>query len=121
MKPIVIMVVDDDPTNRFILAKMLKRRGYAVVEADSGPKAIEFVRDAAPALVLMDINMPEMTGVEAALEIANLLGTGAPNIVAVTANNTSEQRAQCEAAGFQGFVPKPVKMQTLFDILDERL
>ncbi len=121
MGQMTILVVDDDPTNRLVLSKMLKYRGYAVSLAESGPQAIECVTESTPSMVLMDINMPGMTGVEAAQKIAELLGTGAPSIVAVTANNTSKQRAECEAAGFRGFVAKPVKMQTLLDTVEQGL
>jgi CheY-like chemotaxis protein len=117
----MILIVDDNPTNRFILAKMLQSRGYAVTEVTSGSRAIECIRDNAPAIVLMDINMPGMTGVEAALEITNLMGSDAPAIVAVTGDDTSQRRAECEAAGFDGFIPKPVRMQSLFDIIDRNL
>lgn len=121
MEQAMILVVDDNPTNRFILAKMLQSRGYAVTEVTSGPRAIECIRDNAPALVLMDINMPGMTGVEAALEITNLLGSKAPAIIAVTGDDTSQRRAECGAAGFNGFVPKPVRMQSLFEVIDQSL
>ncbi len=119
MAEITILVVDDDPTNRFVLSKMLKHRGYTVAQAESGAQAIECVSETSPAVVLMDINMPGMTGVEAARKIASMLGEAAPKIVAVTANNTTAQRAECAAAGFQGFLAKPVKMQVLFDALEE--
>ncbi|GLC61965.1 hypothetical protein PLESTB_001825000 [Pleodorina starrii] len=89
---------------------MLQSRGYAVTEVTSGSRAIECIRDNAPAIVLMDINMPGMTGVEAALEITDLMGSDAPAIVAVTGDDTSQRRAECEAAGFDGFIPKPVRV-----------
>ena len=115
----MILIVDDNPTNRFILAKMLESRGYTVSEATSGPAAIEWIRDNDPAAVLMDINMPGMTGVEAALEIRRLLGSQAPAIVAVTSDNTSVRRIECDDAGFDGFIPKPVRMQALFEVIDQ--
>ncbi len=118
MAEITILVVDDDATNRFVLTKMLKHRGYTVAQAENGAQAIECVNSTSPSVVLMDINMPGMTGVEAAQKIAAMLGADAPKIVAVTANDTTAQRAECEAAGFQGFIPKPVRMQLLYDALE---
>jgi len=120
MAETTILVVDDDPTNRLVLSKMLQHRGYQVAQAESGPEAIACVSTKTPSVVLMDINMPGMTGVEAARKIAALLGAEAPKIVAVTANDTTAQRAECAAAGFRGFVAKPVKMQVLYEALDSQ-
>ncbi|MCG6113183.1 MAG: response regulator [Paracoccus sp.] len=117
----MILIVDDNPTNRFILAKMLESRGYTVSEATNGPAAIEWIRSNDPAAVLMDINMPGMSGVEAALEIKRLLGSQAPAIIAVTSDNTSVRQIECKDAGFGGFIPKPVRMQSLFEIINQHL
>ncbi len=114
----VILVVDDDRTNRFVLASMLETRGYRVIEAADGLEALKKAAEVGPALILMDINMPNMTGIEAALRIADLMRDPTPRIVAVTANDTTAQRVECEQAGFCGFIGKPVKMKTLFDVVD---
>lgn len=113
-----VLVVDDDAVNRLVLCRMLRMRGYEVVEAADGLEAVEQARVTEPSLVLMDINMPRMTGLDAARLIASALPETPPRIVAVTANTSSAQRAECEAAGFRGFVAKPVKIKTLFDVLD---
>jgi CheY-like chemotaxis protein len=113
----VVLVVDDDAVNRLVLRKMLHHRGYRVVEAADGIEAVDRARTAGPSVVLMDINMPRMTGIEAAARIAALLPAPCPRIIAVTADVSARQRAACAAAGFDGFLDKPVTMRSLFDIL----
>lgn len=114
----VVLVVDDDAVNRLVLKKMLRHRGYEVIEAADGAEAVERACAEGPSVVLMDINMPRMTGIEAAARIAELLPAPHPRIVAVTADVSSRQRAACAAAGFDGFLDKPVTMRSLFDILE---
>ena len=113
-----VLIVDDEPVNRLVLSRMLSARGHGVIEAASGQAAIELASDHRPGLILMDINMPGMTGVEAAQRILETLGNAAPPIVAVTANDTSAQRLECEAAGFLGFIGKPLRMPLLLECLD---
>lgn len=114
----VVLVVDDDAVNRLVLKKMLGRRGYQVVEAADGVEAVAQVQAIGPSVVLMDINMPRMTGIEAAARIAELLPAPHPRMVAVTADVSARQRAACAAAGFDGFLDKPVTMRSLFELLD---
>jgi CheY-like chemotaxis protein len=114
-----VLVVDDDAVNRLVLSRMLQMRGYQVIEAADGIEAVAQATASAPELVLMDINMPRMTGIDAARRIVTAFPTAPPRIVAVTANTSSAQRAECEAAGFRGFIGKPVKIKSLFAVLDD--
>ncbi len=114
----VVLVVDDDAVNRLVLKTMLSRRGYRVIEAADGQEAIDRARATGPSVVLMDINMPRMTGIEAAARITELLPDRSPRIVAVTADVSARQRAACAAAGFDGFIDKPVTMRSLFEVLE---
>jgi len=117
MEAVMILVVDDDPTNRLVLTRMLQTRGHRVAEVDNGADAIAVTETLSPELVLMDINMPGMTGIEAARRIIDRLGPVTPPLVAVTADTSSAQRAACEAAGFVAFIDKPVTMRALFSAL----
>lgn len=114
----VALVVDDDAVNRMVLTKMLRMRGYQVIEAADGIEAVDQMSSSEPSVVLMDINMPRMTGIEAAVRIAELRPDHAPRMVAVTADVSAAQRAACAAAGFDGFLDKPVTIRRLFDILE---
>jgi len=108
-----VLVVDDDAVNRLVIQQMLRPSGYPVDSAVDGVEAVSKSLDIRPALILMDISMPRMNGIDAALAIRSRFGGCCPKIVAVTANATDRQRAECEATGFDGFVAKPIDMGEL--------
>ncbi len=118
-RPLSILVVDDEAINVAILRRLLGRCGFDCEIARDGAEAVERASAAPCDLVLMDICMPVMDGVAAAGEIGRRLGPLRPAIVAVTANATDEQRRLCDAAGFAGFIPKPVRLDALRAALDE--
>jgi CheY-like chemotaxis protein len=110
---VVILVVDDDAINLMVLEQMLDTSGFPVVSAVDGVDAVEKAALVRPALILMDISMPRMNGIEAAITIRKQSGAQCPKIVAITANVTDRQREACRAAGFDGFMAKPVEMEDL--------
>ena len=116
---VVILVVDDDAINLMVLEQMLDTSGFPFVSAVDGVDAVEKAALVRPALILMDISMPRMNGIEAAIAIRQQSGAQCPKIVAVTANVTDRQREACRAAGFDGFLGKPIEMETLLATVGE--
>ena len=114
-----VLVVDDEPVNVFVLSRLLRHCGLECAVARDGAQAVELAVAGPCDVILMDISMPVMDGIQAAREIARRLGREGPAVVAVTANATAEQRRRCEEAGFVGFIPKPVKLAELRAVLDE--
>ncbi len=114
-----ILVVDDDAINLMVIEQMLDTSGYPVVSAVDGVDAVEKAALLRPALVLMDISMPRMNGIDAAIAIRKQSGAQCPKIVAVTANVTDRQREACRTAGFDGFLAKPVDMAGLLSMVGE--
>ncbi|HEY3697465.1 ATP-binding protein [Phenylobacterium sp.] len=103
-----VLVVDDNATNRLIGVKMLEALGAEGVAVDGGQQAIDAVGAERFDLVLMDVNMPGMDGLEATARIRALPGPAARlPIVALTANVMAHQRAAYLAAGMDGAIPKP--------------
>lgn len=104
-----VLVVDDNEVNRTIAAKMLEMLGAEAATAASGSQAVEAVVADAFDLVLMDIQMPGMDGMEATRRI-RALGSAASDtpILALTANVLPEQQEQYAAAGMDGVVEKPI-------------
>ena len=104
-----ILVVDDVSTNRFIVAHLLRAEGMQVAEADSGEQALVKLQNQPFDLVLMDMNMPQMSGAETfrAIRASGAQWAKVP-VIALTANALSEQRATYGALGLSGFIPKPV-------------
>ena len=117
--PAEILVADDDPTNRFVLCSLLKTFGFDAVTAADGEEAAQMARDHPPRLILMDISMPRLNGIEAALRIWKERPEPRIPIVAVTANVTSRQRGECDAAGFDGFLPKPIDFDALRGVVEK--
>jgi len=102
------LIVDDNRTNRIVGLKTLQALGAEADTADGGEAAIEAMKTVAYDLVLMDINMPGMDGMEATRRIRQLGGAlAATPIVALTADAMSHHTAAYRAAGMNGFVPKP--------------
>jgi signal transduction histidine kinase len=103
-----VLVVDDNATNRMIAEKTLQAMGAEATTADSGAAALEQISADPPDLVLMDINMPEMDGIEATRRIRAMEGDIANvPIIALTADVMSHQKAKYLAAGMNGVAPKP--------------
>lgn len=116
--PLAILVVDDHPINREVASFRLGRLGYPVDLASDGPEAIEAVSRKEYDVVLMDLQMPGMSGIEATAHIRERhAGTRAPHVVAMTANLYEEDREACRRAGMRDFVGKPIDLAQLDAVL----
>jgi CheY-like chemotaxis protein/anti-sigma regulatory factor (Ser/Thr protein kinase) len=113
-----VLVVEDNEVAQRIVTRTLSKRNYQVVSAYTGLQAIEQVRHSVFDLILMDLQMPEMDGIEAAVRIGQEENGRAVPIVAFTANSTSEYREMCSEAGFAGFLAKPVNATELLNTVD---
>jgi len=110
-----ILVVDDDPSGAYGLARVIKQLGYPVETAADGPSALETARRFHPEVVFVDLRMPAMDGVQ----VADLLRAEglATHIIAATAYRSELERDRTSAAGFAGHLLKPVDKTTLEDLL----
>ena len=113
-----ILLVDDQPINRLLARNQLKQLGCTPLhEAENGLRALEFLRNAEYDIVLMDMQMPEMDGLEATRQLRRLPLPLQPTVIAMTANAFAEDREACIAAGMNQFLSKPVKLETLREAL----
>ena len=108
------LVVDDDPIGLGMLQVLLSRLGWQVDAAESGAQALARARGSVYGLVLMDIQMPGMTGIEAVTQIRRLPGWSSVPVVALSADTRPENREQCLAAGMDTFLGKPVDPDTMY-------
>ncbi|CUH52068.1 CheY chemotaxis protein or a CheY-like REC (receiver) domain [Shimia marina] len=116
-----ILVADDEPVNRKIIQRLLKHCGLTCDLVEDGFECVSKAMAEDYDLILMDIDMPGMGGIEAARELQKLRGATTPKIIAVTAHVSVAQKEACDQAGFDGFIPKPVKLETLTQVLKESL
>lgn len=106
-----VLVAEDNPANQIIIRRMVQFLTAEVVVVKTGREAVERLHDEPFDLVLMDINMPEMDGITAT-RLLREEGNAIP-ILALTAAVIEEERKACLAAGMNGFIAKPVRMETL--------
>ncbi len=112
-----ILVVDDDPMNLEVAQIFLESLGLIVDIADDGESAVKQAAARAYALIIMDMQMPRMNGLEATKVIRQLPGHEKTPILAMTANAFAEDKANCFAAGMDAFLTKPFEPKRLFSIL----
>lgn len=112
-----ILVVDDEPINVVVLQRLLRHCGLTCEIARDGLECVAKAEGGHYDVVLIDIQMPGMDGVEATREIARRLAPNGPRVIAVTANASNAQRQACDEAGFAGFIPKPVRLEDLRSML----
>ena len=116
-----VLVVEDFDDTRYVWRLALEERGYRVTEAADGRTAVETARRERPDIVLMDISLPVLDGFRATQELRADASTRDALILAVTAHNESEYRANALAAGFNAFVTKPVDFDWLDDLIKQLL
>jgi CheY-like chemotaxis protein len=104
--------------NQKLALRLLSRMGYRADVAGNGIEAVEAVETRPYDIVLMDVQMPEMDGLEATRLIADRVDASRrPWIVAMTANAMDGDREQCIAAGMQGYISKPIRVEELVEAL----
>jgi PAS domain S-box-containing protein len=112
--PLRILLAEDNAVNQKLALRLLDQMGYRADVAANGLEAIAAVERQAYDVVLMDVQMPELDGLEASREINRRWGRGdRPRIVAMTANAMQGDRERCEAAGMDDYVSKPIRIEEL--------
>ena len=110
-----VLVVDDKKENRDILIEMIAPVGFEIGEAADGAQAVASFESWQPQVILMDLRMPLMDGLEAIRRIRALAGAAAVKIIVVTASAFDEDREAARAAGADGFIAKPFREAELFE------
>lgn len=112
-----ILVVEDEPKNLKLIHDLLQRFGYEVNEATDGIRGLEMTKAGDPDLVLMDIMMPRMNGLEATRIIKSNASTKNIPVIALTAFAMAGDREQAIEAGCDGYISKPVDIRELLETI----
>ena len=106
--PQLILIVDDDEKSRRLACDVLNHHGFRALPAGSGEEALELARPLPPALVLLDIQLPGLSGYETIGKLRELHPDRRLRVLAMTASVTSADQGRITGAGFDGFVAKPI-------------
>jgi two-component system cell cycle response regulator DivK len=120
----LILIVEDNEPNRKVARDLLQVHGYRTIEAETGEDAIVLAATRAPDLVVMDVHLPGMSGVDALAKLRAAPATRAIPVLAFTASVMPQDRSEIMAAGFDAFMSKPIDLeaflQTVADALGRR-
>jgi CheY-like chemotaxis protein len=117
--PLKLLVVEDNAVNQKVMVLMLEHLGYEAAVADSGVTALAMLADQSYDLVFMDVQMPELDGLETTRRIrAEFPEERQPRIVAMTANAQAEDREACLLAGMDDYLSKPIQVEALVGVLE---
>lgn len=111
----LILIIEDNDKNLKLVRDVLQVKGYATIEAGTAEEGLELADAHKPDLVLMDIQLPGMNGIEARKQLrANPVTTTIP-VIAVTASVMEQDRSQITEAGFDGYISKPLNLKEFLD------
>jgi len=107
----LILIIEDNEKNRKLCRDVLQVKGYRTIESESAEAGIELARSQAPALILMDIQLPGMDGVAAMKQLKADADTHNIPIIAITASAMTNNRTAMLAEGFDGYQTKPITLK----------
>jgi two-component system cell cycle response regulator DivK len=114
---LTILVIEDDEDTRYMMRLGLEQRGYRVIEAADGEKGVELALSDPADVILMDLSLPGIDGLEATKRIRNDGRMSSVPIVAVTAHQETDFREGAKASGFDAYVTKPIDFDWLRELL----
>ncbi|HEY71704.1 MAG: response regulator [Chloroflexi bacterium] len=115
MSDVQILYIEDDPSNRLLVRRILEAEGYSITEAVSGLAGLEMAAQTKPDLILLDINLPEIDGYDLARRFRDTSGLQQVPILALTANVMKGDRERTLEAGCDGYIQKPIDVDRLPD------
>ena len=116
-----VLVVEDNPTNMTLAVFLLESAGHSVLTATDAETGLTLARDEQPDLILMDIQLPGMDGLEATILLKRDAATRAIPVIALTAQAMKGDEERILAAGCDGYIAKPVRYQEVLAIIAARL
>ena len=121
MTKATILYVEDNPDNRLLVRRVLTAEDFLVLEAGNAVEALAIIEKQRPELILMDISMPEVDGYALTMRIKTLPGFHSIPIIALTANVMRGDREKSLEAGCDGYIQKPIDIDTIGSNLERYL
>ena len=116
-----VLIVEDNDKNMKLARDVLQAKGYRTLEAVTGEEGVQLALEKRPDLVLMDIQLPGISGIDAFKQIRGDERTARIPVVALTASVTPTDRSAINAAGFDAFVSKPISLKEFLDTVKRLL
>jgi len=117
----LILIIEDNALSRKLVRDVLQASGYQTLETETAEEGLRLAHEQRPALVLMDIQLPGMNGIEALGQLRADPFTRAIPVIAVTASAMTQNRQQIMAAGFDGYQPKPINVAKFLETVRQML
>jgi len=117
----LILIVEDNDKNLKLVRDVLQVKGFSTIEAGSAEDGIKLAGERKPDLILMDIHLPGMNGIEALKVLRSDSATAAIPVIAVTASVMPQDRNQITEAGFNAYVAKPINIKEFLDAVRDML
>ena len=115
----LILIVEDNEKNLKLVRDVLQVKGYETLEAGTAEEGLKIARERKPALILMDIQLPGMSGIEALKALRAAPATASIPVIAITASVMQQDRQQIMSAEFNGFIEKPINLRNFLDIVQK--
>ena len=116
-----ILVVDDEPDIRLLVAINLRKAGYRVIEAERGDEALRLAQEHQPALIVLDLMLPDLSGREVCRRLRAVQETKTTPVLMLTARDEEIDRVKGFMAGADDYVTKPFDVENMIDIVNENL
>jgi two-component system, cell cycle response regulator DivK len=117
----LILIVEDNEKNRKLVRDVLQFKGYRTLDAETGEIGLTLARETLPALVLMDIQLPGMSGIDALGHLRADPATRHIPVIAVTASAMTQDRQKILAAGFDAYQSKPIDVKAFLQLVSDTL
>ena len=121
MKEYLVLIIEDNPKNRKIMADLLRVHGYKYIEAEEGEKGCTLAKEKKPDLILMDIQLPVLDGYEATRRLKNDPETKDIPIVVVTSFAMRHEEERAQEAGCDDYLSKPIDIHKFIEVVKKYL
>ncbi len=117
----LVLIVEDNEKNRKLVRDVLQVKGYKTVETDTAEEGMRLAQESRPALILMDLQLPGISGIEALKRLRADPKTQAIPVIAITASAMTHSVPEIMAAGFDGYQTKPISVREFLEVVRQTL